>query len=83
MRRVITALVFREPAMEMFIYVVLAAVIYAILADRTDKAIEREMEERRSEGNGLDLVEDFDARPDLGPRFGRLLGRSRVRRSHR
>ena len=61
--------------MHMFVYVVLAAVIYALLADRTDRAIEREMMKRRPSDSRLGLVEDFDVRPDIGPRFGRLLGR--------
>jgi hypothetical protein len=58
----------------MLFYVILAAVIYAVLADRTDRAADREMNERRPEASNLGLVEDFDVRPDLGPRFGRLLG---------
>ena len=57
------------------LYLVLAAVIYGFLADRTDRALEREMRARRSDTGDLRLVEDFDARPDLGPRYGRLLGR--------
>ncbi len=59
--------------MQMFVYVVLAAVIYLLLADRTDRAIEREMMKRRPGDSRLGLVEDFDVRPDLGPRYGRLL----------
>ena len=61
--------------MQMFVYVVLAAVIYLLLADRTDRAIEREMMKRRPGDSRLGLVEDFDVRPDLGPRYGRLLHR--------
>jgi hypothetical protein len=61
--------------MQMFIYVVLAAVIYLLLADRTDEAADRELKNRRPEASNLGLVEDFDARPDLGPRYGRLLRR--------
>ena len=61
--------------MHMFIYLVLAAIIYLLLADRTDRAIEREMMKRRPGDSPLGLVEDFDVRPDLGPRFGRLFGR--------
>ena len=53
------------------LYFVLAVVVYAILADRTDRAIEREMQERRP-GGEVNLVEDFDARPALGPRHSRL-----------
>jgi hypothetical protein len=59
--------------MQMFVYLVLAVVIYVFLADHTDRAIEREMKKRRPEERDLRLVEDFDARPDLGPRYGRVL----------
>ena len=61
--------------MQMFIYVILAAITYAVLAERTDQALDREMKKRRPEANNLELMEDFDVRPQLGPRFGRLLGR--------
>jgi hypothetical protein len=61
--------------MQMFIYLVLAAVIYLLLADRIDRAIEREMMKRQPGDSRLGLVEDFDVRPDLGPRYGRLFGR--------
>jgi hypothetical protein len=61
--------------MHVFVYLVLAAVIYIVLADRTDAAADRELEKRRSEAGSLGLVEDFDVRPDLGPRYGRLLRR--------
>ena len=71
---------FRESAMQMFVYVVLAAIIYAVLADRTDKAVDREMKRRRAEATKLALVEDFDVRPQLGPRFGRMLIRHVTRR---
>lgn len=60
--------------MHMFAYLVLAVFIYWLLADRTDRAIERELMKRRPDDNRLGLVEDFDVRPDLGPRHGRLLG---------
>lgn len=66
--------------MQMFVYVVLAAIIYAVLADRTDKAVDREMKKRRAEASTLGLVEDFDVRPQLGPRFGRMLIRHVMRR---
>ena len=65
--------------MQMFVYVVLAAIIYAVLADRTDKAVDREMKKRRVEASTLALVEDFDVRPQLGPRFGRMLIRHVMR----
>lgn len=71
---------FRESAMQMFVYVVLAAIIYAVLADRTDKAVDREMKKRRAEATKLALVEDFDVRPQLRPRFGRMLIRHVTRR---
>jgi hypothetical protein len=74
------AIAFRESAMQMFVYVLLAAVIYAVLSDRTDEAADREMKKRRAEGRNLGLVEDFDVRPQLGPRFGRLLTRRFTRR---
>lgn len=71
---------FRESAMQMFAYIVLAAIIYAVLADRTDKAVDHEMKKRRGEATNLALLEDFDVRPQLGPRFGRMLGRHLMRR---
>lgn len=61
--------------MYMFVYVALAVIIYAVLADRTDRAAERELMKRRSGESRLGLVEDFDVRPDLGPRYGRLFRR--------
>ena len=61
--------------MEMFLYILLAAVLYGLLAEYTDRAIEREMRQRRRGASEVDLVEDFDARPDLGARYGRLLRR--------
>ena len=61
--------------MHMFVYFALALIIYAVLADRTDRAIEREMTKRRPSDGRLGLVEDFDVRPDLGPRYGRLFRR--------
>jgi len=61
--------------MQMFVYLVLAAVIYLLLADRTDRATEREMAKRWPSDSRLGLVEDFDVRPDLGPRYGRLFRR--------
>ncbi len=66
--------------MQMFVYVLLAAVIYAVLSDRTDEAVDREMKKRRAEGRTLGLVEDFDVRPHLRPRFGRMLTRRFTRR---
>jgi hypothetical protein len=66
--------------MHMFVYVALAVIIYAVLADRTDRAAERELMKRRSGESRLGLVEDFDVRPDLGPRHGRLF-RSRTRQA--
>ena len=61
--------------MHMFVYIALAVIIYAVLADRTDRAIEREMMKRQPSDGRLGLVEDFDVRPDLGPRYGRLFHR--------
>ena len=70
--------------MEMFVYLILAALIYALLADRTDRALDREMKKRRPEASNLELVEDFDVRPDLGSRFGRrVAGQTRPRPSGR
>lgn len=66
--------------MQMFVYVLLAAIIYAVLADRTDKAVDREMKKRRAEAGKPALVEDFNVRPQLGPRFGRMLIRHVTRR---
>ena len=59
--------------MHTFIYLVLAAIIYLLLADRTDRAADRELKNRQPDASNLGLVEDFDVRPDLGPRYGRLL----------
>ena len=66
--------------MQMFVYIILAAVIYAVLADHTDKAVDREMKKRRAQVSNLALVEDFDVRPHLAPRFGRMLSRHFTRR---
>ena len=41
--------------METPLYLLLAVVLYGLLADRTDRAIEREMRKRRSERSPLDL----------------------------
>ena len=56
--------------MGMLLYLPLAVVIYLILADRTDRAIDREVQKRRSDASDLGLVEDFDPRPDLSSRYG-------------
>ena len=61
--------------MVMLLYGVLAVLLDIMLADRTDRAVERQLNERRPDEHDPRLVEDFDARPDLGPRYGRLLGR--------
>jgi hypothetical protein len=65
-------------AMAMFLDLVLAAVLYGFLADRTDRAVEREIRKRQPDRHSLHLVEDFDARPDLRPRYGRRLRTSPV-----
>jgi hypothetical protein len=66
--------------MLMPLYIVLAVVLYGILADRTDRATERDMRQRRPGESDPRLVEDFDVRPDLGPRHGRRVGlNSRLR----
>ena len=44
--------------MQMFIYLILAAVIYGILAERLDRAAEREIRRRRSNRPDLRLVEE-------------------------
>ena len=44
--------------MQMLLYLPLAAVIYGFLAERTDRAVEREMRKRRGDGPDLHLVED-------------------------
>jgi hypothetical protein len=44
--------------MQMLLYLPLAAVLYGILADRTDRAVEREMRKRRGDGPDLRLVDD-------------------------
>ena len=46
--------------MEMLAYIALAVVLYGLLADRTDRAIEREMRNRRTGTPDLRLVEDLD-----------------------
>jgi hypothetical protein len=51
--------------MEMLVYLLLAAVLYGILADRIDRAVEREIHKRRAPAADLHLVEDVDAGPDL------------------
>ena len=64
--------------MAMFLDLILAAVLYGFLADRTDRAVEREIRKREPDGHKLRLVEDFDARPDSSPRHGRRLRTSSV-----
>ena len=54
--------------MEMLFYLLLAVVLYGLMADRTDQAIEREMRKRRVRSGDLSLVEDPDAGLDLHPR---------------
>ena len=44
--------------MQMLLYLPLAVVLYGILAERTDRAVEREMRKRRGDGPDLRLVED-------------------------
>ena len=43
--------------MEMLLYLALAAVLYGLLAERTDRAVEREMQRRRKQGPDLRLVD--------------------------
>jgi hypothetical protein len=54
--------------METLLYLLLGAVLYGILADRTDRAVERDMKKRRARSADLHLVEDLDVGPDLRPR---------------
>src|SRR5262245_60371827 len=70
--------------MQMFFFLILAVVIYGLLADRMDRAADRELQKRRPDASDLGLVEDFDARPDLGPQYGRRLRAQvdRARESH-
>ena len=44
--------------MQMLLYLPLAAVLYGILAERTDRAVEREMRRRRGDGPDLRLVDN-------------------------
>jgi hypothetical protein len=48
--------------METLLYIVLAAVLYGIVAERSDRAVEREMRSRQKPA-GPQLLEDFDVRP--------------------
>ena len=54
--------------MEMLFYLVLGAMLYGLLADRTDRAIEREMTRRRAQPGDLHLEEEDTADLDLRPR---------------
>ena len=67
--------------MEMLFYLILGAVLYGFVADRADRAVEREMHARRRRSAAdLRLVEDFDVRPDLPRGRGWILRRhARVR----
>jgi hypothetical protein len=44
--------------MQMLLYLPLAAVLYGILAERSDRAVEREMRKRRGDSPDLRLVDD-------------------------
>jgi len=68
-----TAFVSWELRMHVFLYLILAAIIYGLLADRIDRAADRELRKRRADSSSVGLVEDFDVKPDLGPRYGRRL----------
>lgn len=81
MWRRIPAPVISGAEMLMLVYLILAAVIYGVLADRTDRAIEREMRKRQPDNGDLRLVEEFSVRPDLGPGHGRTLAHTSHRRS--
>ena len=48
-----------EAAMEIPFYLLLGVVLYVILADSTDRAVEREMRKRRVQEGGLHLVDEF------------------------
>ena len=48
--------------MEMLAYIVLAAVLYGLVADRIDRAIERETRKRRKDPPDLRLVGDTKPR---------------------
>lgn len=67
--------------MDTFVYILLAAVLYGLLADRTDRAVEREMRKRREETGGLHLVEGEDAEPERRPGLHALVRRACALRS--
>ena len=53
--------------MTTFLELMLAVVLYGILADGIDRAIEREMRKRQPDGRHLRLVKDFDADEEASP----------------
>jgi hypothetical protein len=59
--------------METLFYIVLAAVLYGIVAERSDRAVEREMRSRQK-SVGPQIVEDFDVRP-VRPWYRRVFAR--------
>jgi hypothetical protein len=67
--------------MEVFFYILLAAVLYGLLAESTDRAVEREMRKRREATGGLHLVEGEDAEAERRPRLHALVRRARALRS--
>jgi len=69
--------------MEMLFYLLLAAVLYGLLADRTDRAVEREMNKRRIHPGDLQLEEDDAGGLDLRPRDHWFVRARRLRRRDR
>jgi hypothetical protein len=71
--------------METLLNLILAAVAYVVIAESSDRAVERELRVRQSrDGSQLRLVEDFDVRPSSDTwrhRAIRLRARVRSQRS--
>jgi hypothetical protein len=66
--------------METLLYILLAAVLYGIVAERSDRAVERTMRARQAPA-GPQLVEEFDVRPDQ-PWYRRAFRRAAKRGFH-
>jgi hypothetical protein len=67
--------------MEMFVYLILAAIAYWVLAERTDRSVDRVMRSRRDRPTEIGLVEDVDRAPKIPSSERPVVRRSALRRA--